>query len=63
MPEPNYGQAAQQTMLMLQKVNKDVQLVESLDAGLDKLFSSVGPGDEIGLQTPAAKGIHRCWTR
>lgn len=50
MPEPNYGAAAQQTMLMLQKVNKDVQLVESLDTGLDKLFSSVGPGDEIGLQ-------------
>ena len=35
---------------MLQKVNKDVQLVESLDSGLDRLFSSVGPGDEIGLQ-------------
>ena len=50
MPEPNYGAAAQQTMLMLQKVNKDVQLVESLDTGLDKMFSSVGPGDEIGLQ-------------
>jgi len=50
MAEPNYGQAAQQTMLMLQKVNKDVQLVESLDTGLDKMFSSVGPGDEIGLQ-------------
>lgn len=50
MPEPNYGAAAQQTMLMLQKVNKDVQLVESLDTGLDRMFSSVGPGDEIGLQ-------------
>lgn len=50
MPEPNYGAAAQQTVLMLQKVNKDVQLVESLDTGLDKMFSSVGPGDEIGLQ-------------
>jgi hypothetical protein len=46
-------------MLMLQKVNKDVQLVESLDTGLDKMFSSIGPGDEIGLQNyrlPAADG-------
>lgn len=50
MPEPNYGAAAQQTMLMLQKVNKDVQLVQNLDTGLDKLFTSTGPGDEIGLQ-------------
>jgi len=50
MAEPNYGAAAQQTVLMLQKINKDVQLVENLDAGLDKMFSSVGPGDEIGLQ-------------
>lgn len=50
MPEPNYGAAAQQTVLMLQKVNKDVQLAENLDTGLDKLFTSVGPGDEIGLQ-------------
>lgn len=50
MTEPNYGAAAQQTMLMLQKVNKDVQLVESLDTGLDKMFSSIGPGEEIGLQ-------------
>ena len=50
MAEPNYGQAAQQTVLMLQKINKDVQLVENLDTGLDKMFSSVGPGDEIGLQ-------------
>jgi hypothetical protein len=50
MAEPNYGAAAQQTMLMLQKVNKDVQLVENIDTGLDKMFSSTGPGDEIGLQ-------------
>ena len=50
MAAPNYGAAAQQTVLMLQKVNKDVQLVGNYDSGLDKLFSSIGPGDEIGLQ-------------
>lgn len=50
MAEPNYGQAAQQTVLMLQKVNKQVELVENLDTGLDRMFSTIGPGDEIGLQ-------------
>lgn len=50
MALPNYGAAAQQSMLMLQKVNKDIQLVGNYDAELDKEFSSVGPGDEIGLQ-------------
>lgn len=50
MAAPNYGAAAQQTMLMLQKVNKNVELALNLDAGLDKMFTSIGPGDEIGLQ-------------
>jgi hypothetical protein len=47
---PNYGAASAQAVLMLQKVNKDIQLVGNYDAELDQEFSSIGPGDEIGLQ-------------
>jgi hypothetical protein len=50
MSAPNYGTAAQQAVLMLQKINKDVQLVENLEDTLDAQFSSIGPGEEIGLQ-------------
>lgn len=50
MALPNYGAASTQAALMLQKVNTDVQLVGNYDAGLDREFSSIGPGDEIGLE-------------
>lgn len=35
---------------MLQKISKKIDLVENADGILDKMFSGIGPGDEIGLQ-------------
>jgi hypothetical protein len=35
---------------MYQKLNKKIELSENLDEGVDAIFSSIGKGDDIGLQ-------------
>ena len=49
MPPVNYGTAQAQSVLMLQKVNKMIDVVQNLDCLLAKQFSTV-KGDSIGLQ-------------
>lgn len=49
MPAPNFGTAQSQSVLMLQKVNKLIEVSQNLDKGLQKRFSTV-KGDTIGLQ-------------
>ena len=49
MPAPNFGTAQSQAVLMLQKVNKIVAVVQNLDRPLQKKFTTV-KGDTIGEQ-------------
>jgi hypothetical protein len=49
MPGIDYGTAQAQSVLMLQKVNKQIELSQNLEKGLAKRFTAM-KGDEIGLQ-------------
>jgi hypothetical protein len=49
MALPAYGSAAQSTQLMLQTINKDVDLLENTDSELDSRFSDKGPETKTSL--------------
>jgi len=47
----NFGSAAQNESLMLETINREIDLLENVETGLDKRFSQMGKEDEASLLT------------
>lgn len=50
MPLANYGSAAQTEVLMLETINRDIDLLENVETGLDRRFSDMGKQTEASLR-------------
>jgi hypothetical protein len=50
MSLPNYGSASQTEVLMLETINRDIDLLENVETGLDKRFSDMGKQTEASLR-------------
>jgi hypothetical protein len=47
----NYGTAVQNEVLMLETINRDIDLLENVETGLDKRFSDMGKETEASLRS------------